>query len=332
MEGFETEVPVCDLCGDAGQRRLFGVRDRRHGVAGEFDLVECTGCGLRYVSPRPVASAIQAWYPDTYPAHVGRRSEAINKVFAFFDGIWDRYQARFLADSYPIFHFSRDVAKYGRPGQAPRILDVGCGSGQKLAYIRRAGWETHGVDFSPRAVESARANGAGDIHLTTGDRLPFPDAHFDAVMSWHSLEHHYSPSATMAEVRRVLKPGGKGIFAVPSGDSVGLRIFKTHWGPLEAPRHLYHFTEATFRQLVQKAGLEVREVHHDFSFYGLFLDQELLESLEFAARDRGIPLRLPRIRGLSIAARIPVLPLNEPLGRLWRGSNLILHFTKPPAG
>jgi predicted SAM-dependent methyltransferase len=148
-------------------------------------------------------------------------------------------------------------------------------------------------------------------------------------MSWHSLEHHYSPKATMKEVMRVLRPGGYGIFAVPSGDSLGLRIFRSYWGPLEAPRHLYHFSKLTMTRLLRDTGLEIEKVFHDFSFYGLFLDEEIFDSLEYMARDWGIPLRVPRILGLSSAARIPFLFANEALGRLWRGSNLIFHFKKP---
>jgi len=133
----------------------------------------------------------------------------------------------------------------------------------------------------------------------------------------------------MAEVMRVLRPGGYGVFAVPSGHILGLKIFRSYWGPLEAPRHLYHFSTETMTRLLEETGLRVEKVFHDFSFYGLFLDEEIFDSVEYMARDFGIPFRLPRIAGLSSAARIPALFANEALGRLWRGSNLIFHFKKP---
>ena len=57
-ENIELETPVCDLCGNAEQRPIFKARDRRYKFPGEFTLVECTRCALRYVSPRPVASII----------------------------------------------------------------------------------------------------------------------------------------------------------------------------------------------------------------------------------------------------------------------------------
>jgi SAM-dependent methyltransferase len=326
---LELEVPACDLCGHSGQRSLFPVKDRRYDVPGEFELVECDRCSLRYISPRPIASTIHAWYPDHYTAHRKRRRSRLDGVKELLADAWDSYLSRFLSDSYPIYFFSRRASDFALPGQTPRILDVGCGSGHQLSYLRRrGGWETHGVDFNAQAVENARAGGA-DVHLATGDQLPFPDGYFDAVMSWHSLEHHYSPKATINEVMRVLRPGGYGVVAVPSGDSLGLKIFGPMWGPLEAPRHLYHFSKETLTRLLHETGLEVEKVFHDFSFYGLFLDEEIFDSLEYLARDWGIPVRLPRVAGVSSAARIPFLFANEALGRLWRGTNLIFHFKKP---
>lgn len=326
---LELETPRCDLCGHPGQRKLFAVKDRRYKRPGTFDLVECESCTLRYVSPRPVASTIHAWYPDEYRAYRKVERSALDGVKDFFDELWNAYLSRFLSDSYPIYFFAERAAQFARAGQPPRILDVGCGSGYKLGYLQRhGGWQTHGVDFNAQAVNNARAAGA-DAHLSTGDRLPFADDHFDAVMSWHSLEHHYSPKATIAEVMRVLRPGGYGIIAVPSGDSLGLRIFRSYWGPLEAPRHLYHFSTETLTRMMEEAGLRVQRVFHDFSFYGLFLDEEIIDSVQYWAQERGLPLRIPRIFGLSSAARIPVLFANETLGRLWRGTNLIFHFQKP---
>src|SRR5262249_41891980 len=211
-----------------------------------FQLVECMDCGLRYVYPRPVASTIQAWYPTTYRAY---RKTPLRRVAEVLDDTWNLYLRLFLTSTYPIFYFPRHQRELA-DGRAPRVLDVGCGSGAKLSYIRRhSQCETFGVDFSEHAVANARANGAGDVRHTTGDRLPFDAEFFDAVMSWHSLEHHYSPKSTMREVARVLRAGGYGIFAVPSGNNVGLRMFKSYWGPLEAPRHLYYFTPDTLTRL-----------------------------------------------------------------------------------
>lgn len=334
------ESPACDLCGATGARDLFMVRDRRHHGPGEFRLVECESCKLRYVSPRPTAAEIGQYYPTSYKAYTEKPPGAWQRLADWTeDKIWNAYLKVFLTKSYPIFYFPKHEKELSVDGRRPRVLDVGCGSGDKLRYIAgHSGWETFGTDFSEAAVKNANARGAGDVRLRDGHTLPFDDNFFDAAMSWHSLEHHYSPRSTMTEVARVLRPGGKGIFAVPSGDNLGLRVFKSYWGPLEVPRHLYYFTEDTLTRLMTEVGLEVERVFYDFSFYGLYLDQEIFESLEFVISDKlgwfGLPLRLPlwllRLGGLvSSSATIPIMPLNGLLGRWWRGSNMIVHFKKP---
>ena len=90
--------------------------------------------------------------------------------------------------------------------------------------------------------------------------------------------------------------------------------------------------------LLNKKVAEVKAVD-DISFYGLFLAQEIFDSCQFALEDKlgkgpSLPLRLPfkllNAGGLiSSAATLPLIALNPLLGRMWRGSNLIVHFRKP---
>jgi SAM-dependent methyltransferase len=342
MPALQLETPACDLCGAREHRALFAVKDHRYGRPGDFHLVECVCCSLRYLSPRPIASTMHAFYPEQYDAYRAKRPSKLRRIRDFLeDSVWNAYLRTFLTDTYPVFYFPHRARDFEVAGRAPRLLDVGCGSGDKLRYVRsRSVWETFGVDFSSRAVENARARGAGDVRLRTDDQLPFESGFFDGIMSWHSLEHHHSPRATMSEVSRVLRPGGYGIFAVPAGDNVGMRLFRSYWGPLEPPRHLYHFTAETLTRLMNDAGLKVHSVSYDFSFYGLFLNQEIFESLEYFAREEagwlgrliGHPLRWIRFEGLlSSAMTVPILPFNKLLGKMWRGTNMIVHFTKPTA-
>ena len=268
------------------------------------------------------------YYPSAYPAH--QKKVGVQKTGAalFFGRLWDGYQRLFLSSSYPTFFFRKHIEKFRPPGRLPRVLDIGCASGEKLSYLKKVGWDVYGVDFSELAIANAHASGLDQTHVAPGDALPFPDNHFEAVYSWHSLEHHHNPFATLKETFRVLRPCGRAIFAVPSSDSLAFRVFRQFWGPLEIPRHLYHFTEKTLVAAGCLAGLTRRRTFLDFSFYGLFLDQEILESLENVAASRGWKFKFPRPPGLSIAVRIPALPLNGLLGRIWRGGNLIAQFIK----
>jgi len=98
-----------------------------------------------------------------------------------------------------------------------RVLDAGCGSGLLASALRAKGAHVTGFDASPAMVDLAR-NRLGEgaaVHVADlAERLPFDDAEFDDVVA--SLVLHYLPDWTgpLAEMRRVLRPGGRLLLSV----------------------------------------------------------------------------------------------------------------------
>jgi len=141
------------------------------------------------------------------------------------------------------------VARWGRalsllrhdvpPGS--RVLDLGCAFGYGTARIARY-YDTDGLDASPDYIRRAR-RGAPNARFTLGaaERLPYPDAHFDAVVLLDVLEHVADERAVVAEIARVLRPGGLLVVSVPhSGllrwaDSLNVYAWLTGEGALAAP-------------------------------------------------------------------------------------------------
>jgi SAM-dependent methyltransferase len=94
------------------------------------------------------------------------------------------------------------------------VLDVGCGNGYVLSRYARAGARTTGVDLTQAAVELCRKRFAymalpGEFRQANAEALPFPDNTFDCVTSMGVLHHTPNTRAAVAEVFRVLKPGGR---------------------------------------------------------------------------------------------------------------------------
>lgn len=87
-----------------------------------------------------------------------------------------------------------------------RLLEIGCGEGFLLASINKG--EKFAVDLSLEALRRARARGRGNFSLALGERLPFPDGHFDLVTSVGVMEHFLDIGEALREIRRILKPGG----------------------------------------------------------------------------------------------------------------------------
>jgi SAM-dependent methyltransferase len=109
--------------------------------------------------------------------------------------------------------FQRHVAAYRLCAPllpAGRVLDLGCGVGHSFGEL--APRETVGVDLDPAVlVGQERETHAADMRS-----LPFAAASFDAVISVHSIEHVPDPERVLAEIVRVLKPGGRASLVTPN--------------------------------------------------------------------------------------------------------------------
>jgi SAM-dependent methyltransferase len=227
------ECVDCQLCGSASYDVVLRAADSA------FCVVQCQQCLLHFTNPRPTRKAIGQFYPPHYPPHSGKA----------------HYQ-RPLRSWYPLDWLRTQSMKCA----SPRLLDFGCGAGHFLAAMDRAGWEVAGLDVSQTAVDAIR----DELGLPSfAGSLPHEacePASFDCITMWHSLEHVYQPLQILDEARRLLVPGGKLIVAVPNFASWSRRRFGSDWFGLDLPRHLTHFERDTLTELLEIAGLSVREV------------------------------------------------------------------------
>jgi 2-polyprenyl-3-methyl-5-hydroxy-6-metoxy-1,4-benzoquinol methylase len=141
-----------------------------------------------------------------------------------------------------------------------KLLEIGCGSGGKLAHLKKFGWDVEGVDFDSTAVEIARLRGL-KIRLGELEEQTYSENRFDAVVSSHVLEHVPEPIGFLKECYRLLKPGGQLVFTTPNAGSYGHQIFRSKWRGLEPPRHLHLFTEDSLRYAAAIAGFQNIRCH-----------------------------------------------------------------------
>jgi SAM-dependent methyltransferase len=105
------------------------------------------------------------------------------------------------------------LVKFARVQPGQRLLDVACGTGVVALTAARVGAQVTGLDLTPELIERARFNsqlaGANvDWHEGDAEKLPFPDASFDVVLSQYGHMFAPRPELAVAEMLRVLKPGG----------------------------------------------------------------------------------------------------------------------------
>jgi methionine biosynthesis protein MetW len=164
-----------------------------------------------------------------------------------------------------------------------RCLDVGCAEGGTMApLVARLGLSYSGTDISPAVVHQARERGLEARVMPAPGVLHFPDQSFDAVTFLEVIEHDFEPERTLAEVRRVLAPGGVLCVSTPNVAYWRRRLdlaLLGRWNPFGyslavrepwGDPHIRFFTPASLARLLTKCGFV--EVRVEGTGGGLLLD------------------------------------------------------------
>lgn len=128
---------------------------------------------------------------------------------------------RLYQEDYQAERVAEVRAALGGQFAGKRVLDLGSGMGGGLVALRRAGLEVVGLDYNPAYCRIAQLRGRRyglrlPLVVGAGEALPFPAARFDAVICLDVLEHVQRPDAVLAEMHRVLRPGGVVLTTVPN--------------------------------------------------------------------------------------------------------------------
>jgi SAM-dependent methyltransferase len=135
-------------------------------------------------------------------------------------------------------------------GRGKRVLDLGCRSGALTRHFLD-GNSVVGLDVDAAALEKARALGIEPVQGDVEEPLPFEDESFDAVVAGELLEHLRFPDALVAEIGRVLRPGGVLVGSVPNAFRVQSRLrFLRGQPPEDDPTHLRMFSPSSLRALL----------------------------------------------------------------------------------
>ena len=146
-----------------------------------------------------------------------------------------------------------------------RILDLGCGDGQLTARLAAAGAVVTGVDDSAEMVAAARSRGIDAVEARA-EQLPFPNANFDAVFSNAALHWARDQDAMMAEVHRVLRPGGRFVAEMGGhGNVAAIMVAFTavlaRYGYASREDGVnYYPTPASYRRRLERHGLTVERI------------------------------------------------------------------------
>jgi 2-polyprenyl-3-methyl-5-hydroxy-6-metoxy-1,4-benzoquinol methylase len=206
-----------------------------------FKIVRCQQCGFRFTNPRPELNHLGDYYKsEDYISHSNTAKGFINSTYQ-------------TVRKYTLLKKLQLISKYYKTG---KLLDIGSGTGDFLKVMRDAKWDVMGIEPSDDARDFSTKSSMLDVRSESEIDL-LPDASFDVVTMWHVLEHVPKLNERVKDLKRLIKPDGLIIIAVPNCESLDAKIYGDKWAAYDVPRHLYHFAPQDITSLFANHSMKV---------------------------------------------------------------------------
>ncbi len=214
-----------------------------------YRVLKCHNCSLVFVHPFPEKDLLAEHYDhDYYQDWVTNQSKKRARMWL------------------------RRLNAIGKIKETGTLLDVGCGDGTFLKLAQDHGWNVYGTELSAYAVKKVTVFVGNRIFCGELGEAKYPENMFDVVTLWHVLEHVTDPSAYLSEIRRIIKPDGLFVIAVPNIQDFltpfAFRLLKGRrmklFSPSDREIHLYHFSVNTLQHYLEQQGFHPSSVMPDF--------------------------------------------------------------------
>jgi 2-polyprenyl-3-methyl-5-hydroxy-6-metoxy-1,4-benzoquinol methylase len=227
----------------------------------EFAIYRCSKCRFVFTRNAPLETDIGKYYQsENYISHSDTKKGVVNKLYHLVRKIMLSRKYQLIKN----LHTDKE------------ILDIGCGTGYFLDYMKNKQYKTLGIE----ADKQAREYGKEKFHLeilTNEDLINGAvKTEFSIISLWHVLEHLYKPEYYMHIIHGLLKNDGYLIIALPNLNCFDARYYKSYWAGYDVPRHLWHFSPETIEIFARNNGFEIIEMKRLLfdSFYNSILSEE----------------------------------------------------------
>lgn len=258
-----------------------------------FELLYDENLDLLITSPQPAEDVLGRYYEsDDYISHTDGKRSIFEKAYHFVKNIALKNKLSLIND----LQKSRGS-----------LLDIGAGTGDFLLVAKENGWKTVGIEPSEKAKAIAQGKGV-ELKSNLSD---FADHSFDIITMWHVLEHVPNLENQIKELKRLVKPDGSIIIAVPNFKSFDANYYKEFWAAYDVPRHLWHFSKTAIEKLFATENLELVKIFpmKFDSFYVSLLSEKYKTGKMnyFKAFSIGLKSNLKAKKNLEYSSHIYVL-------------------------
>ncbi len=223
-----------------------------------FDLLFDEEFQFLKTNPQPSVDKLPSYYEsEDYISHTDSKRTVFEKMY---------YLVKQHALNDKINLLLKFLPKKGN------LLDIGAGTGDFLFAANASGWKTIGIEPNEQAKKLAISKGIS----FKNSLQDFENQSFDAITMWHVLEHIPNLDLHIQELKRLLKPNGIIIIAVPNFKSFDAKYYKQFWAAYDVPRHLWHFSKYSIQNLFINYKLKLIKVKPMWfdSFYVSLLSEK----------------------------------------------------------
>ena len=228
-------------------------------VSGEsFSLLLNEEYQILKTHPQPTLDKLGSYYEfEDYISHTDGKRTLFEKMYHFIKRKAIRDKVKLINSYQPV---------------KGRILDIGAGTGDFLLECKNQNWDILGIEPNDKAKGIALGKG-----IKFGDTIEKLESNsFDVITMWHVLEHVPDVEHQVAELKRLLKPSGTIIIAVPNFKSYDAKYYKEFWAAYDVPRHLWHFSKTAIEKLFDKQNMNLEDIKPMWfdSFYVSLLSEK----------------------------------------------------------
>mgnify|MGYP003526367480 FL=1 len=228
-------------------------------VSGEsFSLLLNEEYQILKTHPQPTLDKLGSYYEfEDYISHTDGKRTLFEKMYHFIKRKAIRDKVSLINSYQPL---------------KGRILDIGAGTGDFLLEAKNQNWDILGIEPNDKVKGIAVGKG-----IKFGDTIEKLESNsFDVITMWHVLEHVPDVEHQVAELKRLLKPSGTIIIAVPNFKSYDANHYKEFWAAYDVPRHLWHFSKTAIEKLFDKQNMNLEDIKPMWfdSFYVSLLSEK----------------------------------------------------------
>ncbi len=240
-----------------------------HLVTGrKFDILKNPETTILETHPRPTKEELPTYYDsENYTSHNDKSAGIVSFCYRIIKSISTRRKIRIGQNS-----LSKNT-----PQNKPRLLDVGCGTGDFLYSCLKKGWQINGIENNKNAKNNSRTEVSSFI-FDDFEFLKSQPERFDIITMWHSLEHIIDLKQTIVDMKKLLTNKGVIVVACPNHKSFDAVFYKESWAAYDLPRHLWHFDKDSISKLFVEHNMQLTKTLPMYwdSFYISILSEKII--------------------------------------------------------